>query len=62
MLQNYLKQVPVLPNIVDIEYVKTAIDGVKNVPIGVNKKSLTITTVNLANKAMLLRKLKSTMP
>lgn len=48
----FAKPIPVLPNTVDVEYVKPAIDGIKNVPVGVNKKSLTITTVNLANKVI----------
>lgn len=48
----WAKPIPVLPNIVDINYVKSSIDGIKNVPVGINKKSLNITSVNIANKVV----------
>lgn len=46
------KPIPVLPNTVDVEYVKPAIKDIKNIPIGVNKKSLNIASIKLANKVV----------
>lgn len=47
---SFAEAIPVLPDTVDVEYVKSAIDGLKCIPIGVNKKSLNISCINLANK------------
>lgn len=47
------KLIPVLPDIVDLEYVRGSISGLKKVPIGVEKKSLNISTVNLEKSVVL---------
>lgn len=49
---SFAKPIPVLPNTVNIDYVAPAIDGIKNVPLGVNKKSLNIVSTNLSNKVV----------
>lgn len=48
----FARPIPVLPSAVDIEYVAPAIDGLKNIPVGVGKKSLEIVSVNLANRVV----------
>lgn len=50
--ETFAKPIPVLPNTVDVEYVKPTIKDIKNIPVGVNKKSLNIASVNLANKVV----------
>ena len=50
--ETFAKPIPVLPNTVDVEYVKPAIKDIKNIPIGVNKKSLNIASIKLANKVV----------
>lgn len=47
------KKIPVLPNIVDYEFVKEHINGLKAVPVGVSKKHLDVTTVNMSNKVIM---------
>lgn len=49
----FARKIPVLPKVVDFEYVKSAIDGLKSIPIGVNKKSLNVSTVNLEKMVVL---------
>ncbi len=44
--------IPVLPDIVDFRYVKNAINGVKKIPVGVNKTTLATAGVNLSNKVV----------
>jgi len=44
------KRVPVLPPVVDYDYVKPEIDNTSNIPIGVCKQALTMGTINLENK------------
>lgn len=46
------KSIPVMPDTVDINYVKSNIGSIENLPIGVHRKALTITSINLANKVV----------
>ena len=46
----FAKRVPVLPDTVNLEYVLNYIDGIRNVPVGVSKKSLNIIGINLQNR------------
>lgn len=48
----YAKQIPMLPDVVDYEFVRTQINGLENVPVGVGKKNLDINGINLANKVV----------
>lgn len=48
----FAKPIPVLPNTVDVDYVASTIDGLNNIPLGVNKKSLNIISANIANKVV----------
>lgn len=50
--ESYAKPVPVLPKVVSFEYVKTYIEGLKAVPVGVGKKNLNVVSVNLENKVV----------
>lgn len=44
------RPIPVLPDAVNLDYVSAYIDGIKKLPIGVTKKSLSVLTVNLQSK------------
>lgn len=46
----FAKPIPVLPDIVNMEYVNPYITSLEVVPVGVNKKNLEINTLNLTNK------------
>lgn len=46
------RQIPVLPSEVTLTYVSKYIDGLKNIPIGVSKKSLDVLGINLQNKVV----------
>ena len=48
----YAKPIPVLPDIVNLDYVKAYIEGLQKLPIGVGKKSLNVVTTNLKNKVV----------
>ena len=48
----FAKRIPVLPEIVDLEYLRPAVKGIKKVPVGVNKKTLTISSINLEAKVV----------
>lgn len=50
---SFAKPIPVLPDTVDIEFVKNSINGLKVLPIGVNKKALKVACINLENKVVL---------
>lgn len=52
MATTFAKPVPVLPNIVNYEYVEKYVNGLESIPIGVGKKNLNIATINLANKVV----------
>lgn len=52
--ETFAKPIPVLPNTVDVEYVKPAIKDIKNIPIGVNKNLLTLLLLNLLIKLYFL--------
>lgn len=47
------KPIPILPQIVDMEFVERKIDGLPSIPVGVAKSSLEIITVNLEKKVVL---------
>ena len=49
---SFARPIPVLPEYVDVNYVGSSIDGIKSVPLGVNKKSLGIVSVNIATKVV----------
>lgn len=46
------RPIPVLPDVVDLQYVRFAVGGLKNIPVGVNKKTLEISAINLVNKVV----------
>ncbi len=46
----YAKKIPVLPNIVKFDDVKEGISDLKNIPIGIGKKSLNVVSLNISNK------------
>ncbi len=48
----FAKPIPVLPDIVNMEYVRPCIEGLQKLPIGVSKKSLNVVTTNLKNKVV----------
>lgn len=48
----FAEPVPVLPNIVNYDYVQKFICDLSSVPIGVGKKSLSVMSVNLSNKVV----------
>lgn len=48
----FARPIPVLPKVVDFECVRSEIAGLQSIPIGVNKKTLSVVTVNLANKVV----------
>lgn len=48
----FAKPIPVLPNVVNMEYVRPCIEGLQKLPIGVSKKSLNVVTINLKNKVV----------
>ncbi|MBQ9019664.1 MAG: type VII secretion protein EssC [Bacilli bacterium] len=45
-------RIPILPEIVNTEFVSNYLDSLENVPIGVEKDSLEISTINLKNEYM----------
>jgi len=47
---NKAKAIPVLPTIVNYEYIKSFTDNLKNVPVGVNKNNLKIETFDFNSK------------
>ena len=49
---SYAKRIPVLPDVVNYEFVGTQIKGLENIPWGVSKKSLNIMSVSLASKVI----------
>lgn len=46
----FAKPIPVLPNLVNTDYVRAYFEGLQKLPVGVGKKSLDVITINLANK------------
>ena len=46
-------KVPILPDIVNQDFVKNQLSNLKTIPIGVSKESLEITTLNITDKYML---------
>lgn len=46
------KPIPVLPDVVNLDYVSKYSDGIRNIPIGVGKKSLNVLGINLQNKVV----------
>lgn len=50
---SYAKEIPVLPETVDFEFIHKRITTLQRVPVGVSKNDLEIATVNLQNKVML---------
>ncbi len=50
--KTFARPIPVLPQCVDYEYIKTHIAGVNAIPVGVGKKTLSIHSVNLSNKVV----------
>lgn len=46
------KRIPVLPNVVNLEYVKNSAESLSFVPVGVGKKSLEIVGVNMLNRVV----------
>lgn len=50
--KHFARLIPVLPETVDCEYVRSEIRGLDHVPVGVGKKELSIASVNLANKVV----------
>ncbi|MBQ4260132.1 MAG: type VII secretion protein EssC [Lachnospiraceae bacterium] len=51
-VKGHAKRVPVLPDVVNAEYVSPYVNGLKNVPVGVSKKSLNVLTVNLKDRVV----------
>lgn len=49
---SFAKPVPILPGIVNYDYVEADIKGLDAVPVGVAKKNLNISKVNIANKVL----------
>lgn len=49
---SFAKAIPVLPEIVKCDDVQAALDGVKNIPVGITKKSLSVAAFNLSNKVV----------
>ena len=49
---NKAKGIPVLPKIVNFDVVKDEIKGINNVPIGIEKSSLKVSTVNLLERPL----------
>lgn len=47
------KPIPILPQVVDMEFVERKIDGLASIPVGVAKNSLEIITFNLEKKVVL---------
>lgn len=45
-------RIPILPEVVDNEFVSNYLGDLDNIPIGVEKESLAISTVNFSNKSM----------
>ena len=50
---SFAKSVPILPDTVDCDFVSDYIKNISRVPVGVEKSSLNISFVNLANKVVL---------
>lgn len=48
----FAKNIPVLPNVVDVDFVRNGLKGLESVPVGVEKSSLNISVMNLSNKAV----------
>ena len=46
------KPIPILPDVVNFDYVSKYTDGIRNIPIGVGKKSLNVLGINLQNKVI----------
>ena len=46
------KPIPVLPDAVNLDYVSKYSDGIRNIPVGVGKKSLNVLGINLQNKVV----------
>lgn len=49
---SFARPVPILPSIVKYDHVEASIKGFENVPVGIGKKNLNISTVNIANKVV----------
>lgn len=49
---SFAVKVPVLPEVVDLEFVRSVANSIERLPIGVNKHTLEINTINLRNKLM----------
>ncbi len=45
----YAKRIPILPSLVNLEFVTEQIQSIHNVPIGVDKKSLNVVTFNFSS-------------
>lgn len=51
-VSGFAKNIPVIPEIVDINFVRNSLTGLESVPIGVEKNSLNISVVNMSNKSL----------
>ena len=49
---NFAKAIPVLPKRVDYSFISKHIERLNKIPVGVEKKSLNISTINLLNKVL----------
>lgn len=48
----FAKKIPVLPEVVNLEYVKPNINGLEELPIGISKKNLNVVTINIKRKVV----------
>ena len=48
----FAKPIPVLPDAVTLDYVRSYVEGLQKLPIGVSKKSLNVVTTNIKNKVV----------
>jgi len=47
---SFAKKVPILPNVVDMEFVSTELKGLDAVPVGVNRHNLQINAIDFTNR------------
>lgn len=48
----FATKIPVLPEVVDLEFVRSVANNIERLPIGVNKHTLEISTINIKNRLM----------
>lgn len=48
----FAKPIPVLPDAVTLDYVRSYVEGLQKLPVGVSKKSLNVVTTNIKNKVV----------